>query len=139
MSIKIEYRTGNQLDVDQVIDLYFASTLGERRPADNRASMTQMIEEANLVVTAWEGDLLVGIARSLTDWCYVAYLADLAVRESHQHRGIGKELIRRTQSALGKEATLILIAAPAAEGYYPKIGMKPHPSARILRPGDKIP
>ena len=83
----ITYRTGNDLDLDAVIELYRASTLGERRPVDDRARMAAMLRQANLVITAWDGDLLVGIARSLSDHSFVTYLSDLAVRESHQHRG----------------------------------------------------
>jgi hypothetical protein len=64
----IEFRYGNDLDLDQVIELYHASTLGERRPVNDRQAMADMIRHANLVVTAWDGDLLVGIARTLTDF-----------------------------------------------------------------------
>src|ERR1700739_531687 len=99
----IRYQTGNHLDLDRVIDLYRASTLGERRPVDDRDRMGQMLANANLVITAWSDaersdesndEPLVGIARSLTDFCFVTYLADLAVRASHQRQGIGRELIR---------------------------------------------
>jgi ribosomal protein S18 acetylase RimI-like enzyme len=89
----ISYRTGNILDLDAVIDLYRASNLGLRRPVEDRTRMQQMLGNANLVITAWDGDLLVGISRSLSDFSYVTYLSDLAVRESHQRQGIGKELI----------------------------------------------
>jgi predicted N-acetyltransferase YhbS len=135
---EIDYRTGNDLDLDQVIELYRASTLGERRPVDVRESMRQMLEHANLVVTAWDGRLLVGIARALTDFAYVAYLSDLAVRTSHQRRGIGKALIRRTQAELGPGASLVLLAAPAAVGYYPRIGFTQHASAWMLYPGQRL-
>ena len=89
----IEYRIGNDLDLDQVIELYRASTLGERRPVDERDRMEKMLRNANLVITAWDGDLMVGISRSLTDFAYATYLSDLAVRESYQRQGIGKELV----------------------------------------------
>jgi GNAT superfamily N-acetyltransferase len=134
----IEYRIGNDLDLDQMIELYRASTLGTRRPVDQRDSMRQMLEHANLVVTAWHGPLLVGIARTLTDFAYVAYLSDLAVRVSHQRTGIGKELIRRTRAELGPDASLILLAAPAAVDYYPKIGFTHHASAWLLYPGQRL-
>lgn len=134
----ITYRQGNDLDLDQVIELYRASTLGERRPVDDRATMADMLAHANLVVTAWEGELLVGISRSLTDWSYVAYLSDLAVRASHQRRGIGVELIRRTQAALGEKAKIILLAAPKAVDYYPKIGFTHHPSAWMVGARDEL-
>ena len=134
----ITYKLNASLDLDAAIQLYVASTLGERRPVDDRTCMARMLAEADLTITAWDGEQLVGIARSLTDWCYCCYLSDLAVRATHQRLGIGKELIRRTQSELGPNATLILLAAPAAEDYYPHIGMTQHPSAWILRPGDQL-
>ena len=134
----ITYTTGNDLDLDDVIELYRASTLGARRPVDDRERMAAMIRNANLVVTAWDGDLLVGISRALSDFCYVTYLSDLAVRVSHQKRGIGKELIRRTQTAGGPQALLLLLAAPAAEAYYPHIGFTHHPQAWFLRPEDIV-
>jgi predicted N-acetyltransferase YhbS len=133
----ITYKTGNDLDLDAVIELYRASTLGERRPVDARERMKLMLQHANLVITAWDGDLLVGISRSLTDFAYITYLSDLAVRVSHQRRGIGKELMRRTQAA-APQATVLLLAAPAAEKYYPHVGFTHHPQAWILRPGETI-
>jgi predicted N-acetyltransferase YhbS len=135
---KIRYQLGNDLDLDQVIELYHASTLGERRPVEERECMAQMLKQANLVVTAWEDDRLVGIARSLTDHCYVAYLADLAVRLSHQRRGIGKELVRATQRELGDQAFVVLLAAPAAAEYYPRIGFTRHEQAWVLKPGERV-
>lgn len=104
----IRYQLGNDLDIEAVIDLYRASTLGERRPIDNRDRLSRMIQNANLVITAWDGDLIVGISRAISDFSYITYLSDLAVRESHQHQGIGKELIRQTQAAAGTEADLLL-------------------------------
>ena len=132
----ITYKTGNDLDLDAVIELYRASTLGERRPIEDRERMGSMLKNANLVITAWDGGLLVGISRSLSDFCFITYLSDLAVRVSHQRIGIGKELIRRTQTAGGPKTTLLLLAAPAAEKYYPHVGFTHHPQAWLL-PADE--
>ena len=71
----ITYRLGNDLDLDAVIELYRASTLGERRPVEDRARMSLMLRNANLVVTGWDGELLVGIARSLSDFSYCIGIA----------------------------------------------------------------
>ena len=130
----ITYRLGNDLDLDVVIDLYIDSTLGERRPVAERERMQTMLEEANLVVTAWDGDRMVGISRSVTDWVYCTYLADLAVRFDYQKQGIGKELVRRTRQE-APQAMVVLLAAPKAVDYYPKIGMTQHNSAWILPGG----
>lgn len=129
----ISYRPGNDVDLDAVIELYRASTLGERRPVDDRERMALMLRNANLVVTGWDGELLVGIARSVSDFSYCTYLSDLAVRRSHQRRGIGRELIRRTR-ALSGQSTVILLSAPAAVDYYPRVGFTHHPQAWILAP-----
>lgn len=134
----ITYRIGNDLDLDEMLDLYRASTLGERRPIDDRAIFADMMRHAHLVVTAWDGGVPVGISRSLTDFNYVCYLADLAVRASHQRAGIGRELIVQTRAALGPRAMIVLLAAPAAVEYYPKLGFSRHGSAWILKAGDPL-
>jgi predicted N-acetyltransferase YhbS len=134
--MSIDYRLGNELDLDLVIDVYRRSTLGERRPVDERDRMRQMLERANLVVTAWDGDRMVGIARSLSDFCYATYLSDLAVDVEYQRRGIGRELMKRTQEAGGR-ATVFLFAAPKAADYYPRVGFS-QGSGWMLRADDPL-
>jgi GNAT superfamily N-acetyltransferase len=133
---QITYRLGNDLDLDTVIELYRDSTLGLRRPVDDRPRMKQMLEKANLVVSAWDEELLVGISRSLSDFCYATYLSDLAVRLSYQRKGIGRELMARTQRE-GGQATVFLFAAPAAVDYYPHVGFRAG-SGWMLRADDKL-
>jgi predicted N-acetyltransferase YhbS len=132
----IAYRVGNDIDLDAFIDVLRDSTLGERRPVDDRARMRQMLERGNLVVTAWDGEQLIGVARSLSDFCYATYLSDLAVRLAYQGRGVGRELIRRTQ-AEGGRATIFLFAAPKAADYYPRVGFDAG-SGWILRSGEPL-
>ena len=134
--MEITYRLGNDLDLDALIDVYRDSTLGARRPVDDRARMEQMLARANLVVSAWDGGLLIGVARSLSDFCYATYLSDIAVRLSYQRTGVGRELIRRTQEAGGR-ANVVLLAAPAAVDYYPRVGFSAA-SGWILREGAAV-
>jgi predicted N-acetyltransferase YhbS len=101
--------------------------------------MSAMLRHANLVVTAWDKDLLVGIARTLTDFSYVGYLSDLAVRVSHQRRGIGIQLIQKTREKMGPRSMLVLLAAPRAVEYYPKIGFTKHNSAWTLKATEPFP
>jgi ribosomal protein S18 acetylase RimI-like enzyme len=136
---EITYRYGNDLDLDAVIELLRASTLGARRPIEERETIAAMVAHANLVVTAWSGERMVGIARTLTDFVYVGYLSDLAVRESFQRRGIGVELIRKTRDRMGPNAKIVLLAAPAAVDYYPRVGFTRHESAWILGGADTLP
>jgi GNAT superfamily N-acetyltransferase len=134
----VRYEVGIKPDASSFVDLYRASTLGAYRPLDDLDAVQQMIEHANLIVTAWEDDLLVGLARTLTDFSYIAYLADLVVRDSHQRRGLGKELMRDTRSHLGERTKIILWAAPEAEAYYPRAGFRSISSAWLLGPGDLL-
>lgn len=128
----IEYRSDRRLTADEFIDVLRRSTLGERRPLEDRACIEAMLAHGNLQCTAWDGSRLVGVARSVTDFAYCCYLSDLAVDRDCQRRGVGKTLIALTQSRLGPRAKLILLSAPKAVEYYPKIGFQAHPSAWVI-------
>lgn len=129
----IEYSDGAKISVEQAIDLYNRSTLGERRPVGRPDIFAGMLKNADILISAWHGKQLVGIARTLTDFTYVAYLADLAVDESCQKQGIGKRLLQETQERLGAECMLVLLAAPKANTYYPKLGFEHNPRAWMWR------
>ncbi|MCX6169234.1 MAG: GNAT family N-acetyltransferase [Ignavibacteriales bacterium] len=129
--MQIEYRIEENLNVDEFIDCLIDSTLGERRPVNDKDRIAKMLTNANLIVTARTSNLLIGVSRSITDFSYCTYLSDLAVRKNYQHKGIGKELIRRTKLA-SEPAKLILLSAPAAIDYYPKIGMTKHNYCYLL-------
>jgi GNAT superfamily N-acetyltransferase len=129
----ITYRDNAKVTADQAIDLYIRSTLGERRPVHNVETFKAMLENANLIITAWDGEKLIGISRSLTDFAYVAYLADLAVDQKYQKSGIGKQLIEETQARLGSECMIVLLAAPKANEYYEHIGFEHNPRAWTLK------
>ncbi len=118
----ITYSIENNLNVEEFRTILINSTLGERRPINNLETLASMIANGNLIVTARDKGKLVGVSRSLTDFMYCTYLSDLAVDVAYQKQGIGKELIRRTKLET-PNAKLILLAAPVAISYYPKIGM----------------
>lgn len=125
----IQYRDSAAITAEQAIELYKRSTLGERRPIHNVQTFEAMLKNANLTITAWDGERLVGISRSLTDFAYVAYLADLAVDQDYQRSGIGKQLIEETKMRLGPECMIVLLAAPKANDYYKHLGFEHNPRA----------
>jgi len=130
--MSIEYKINVPVSTDQFIDLLRVSTLGERRPIEDRECMEGMVKNSNLIVSAWEGEKLIGIARSMTDFHYACYLSDLAVDEEHQKSGIGKILQVITQKQLGLKCKLILVAAPSANSYYEHIGFVNNSSCWVL-------
>ena len=128
----VVYEVEPGLSVDEFVDLLRRSTLAERRPVDFPETIRGMLEHADLIVTARVDGKLVGVSRAITDYHFCTYLSDLAVDEAFQSRGIGRELVERTHREAGLRTTLILLAAPKATGYYPKIGMIAHESCWIV-------
>ena len=127
----LTYQIEKNLSVEEFTEVLVNSTLGERRPIDEPNRIAKMLEHGNLIVTARLDGKLIGVARSLTDFLYCTYLSDLAVDDKFQKKGIGKELIRQTKLETPK-AKLILLAAPLAINYYPKIGMERHENCYFL-------
>jgi predicted N-acetyltransferase YhbS len=117
------FQQEEKLSVEEFRSVLERSTLGERRPVNEPERLAKMIEHGNLIITARDNGLLVGVSRSLTDFVYCTYLSDLAVDKDYQKQGIGTELIRQTK-LLTPGAKLILLSAPKAVDYYPRIGMK---------------
>jgi len=130
------YKENAPLSIETALDLYRRSTLGERRPVDQPDRFVGMLKHANLIITAWQGERCVGIARTLTDFTYVAYLADLAVDVDYQRQGIGRQLIMETRQRLTPACRIVLLAAPQAHEYYAQWGFESHPRAWVL-PGDR--
>ena len=127
----VTYQPEPDLTVAEFIDVLVRSTLAERRPVHDAATIQAMLKNADLILTARIDGLLVGVSRAITDFAFCTYLSDLAVDEKHQRQGIGQELIRLTHEAAGFNTALILLAAPKAQSYYPHIGMTKHESCWI--------
>ena len=132
MPIDVVYAVEPELSPEEFLDVLARSTLDERRPVGEIRTIRGMLANAGVIVTARVDGLLVGVSRAITDFCYCTYLSDLAVDEQFQRRGIGRELVHRTHEAAGWETTLILLAAPKARDYYPRLGMIPHDSCWIF-------
>ncbi len=130
--VPIVYTNEPDLSAAAFREILDASTLGERRPVDDLDRLQQMLRGSDLVVTARDGQRLVGISRALTDFSYCCYLSDLAVAAAYQRQGIGRRLIAETHALAGPLTSLILLAAPRAQAYYPKIGMTAHHSCWTL-------
>lgn len=136
--METQYFTNRSITSEQYKELLQQTTLGTRRPLENKQRIDGMLVNSNLLVTAWNGEKLVGLARSVTDFHYCCYLSDLAVAEFAQLTGIGKELIRQTFRKLKPGCKLILLSAPQSVEYYPKIGFTRHDSAWILEGIEKL-
>ena len=127
----ITYRTNHPLEVSEIQAVFLSS--GIRRPTQDAARIGRMFANANLVISAWDGEKLVGVCRALTDASYCCYLSDLAVRADYQRQGIGRELVFRLHAALGEEVSLVLLSAPEAMAFYPALGFEAIGNGFILK------
>jgi ribosomal protein S18 acetylase RimI-like enzyme len=130
----ITYLREENLSTEEFKAILEKSTLAERRPVNEPERLAKMLEHGNLIITARDKGKLVGVSRSLSDFIYCTYLSDLAVDLQYQNQGIGKELIRLTK-LVSPKAKLILLAAPKAVNYYPKIGLTQWEQCYVL---DKV-
>lgn len=128
--MEIVYKTDIIPAAEQVIELY--EDAGLKRPTHDKERISKMYENSNLVVTAWQYDQLVGVARCITDWAWSCYLADLAVRKELKGGGVGKRLLEVTKETLGKESMILLLSVPTAFEYYPKVGFSKEDRAFIM-------
>ncbi len=126
----ITYKTSAKLEAHELADLFKSS--GIKRPVEDLNRVKNMIDNSNLLVTAWDGEKLVGVARALSDLSYCCYLSDLAVDKEYQNQGIGHELVNEIQKLIGDESNLVLLSAPEAMEYYPKIGFEKAGNAYII-------
>jgi predicted N-acetyltransferase YhbS len=129
--MEIIYKLDITPATEAIIDLYKSS--GINRPTTDKERIAKMYANSNLIVTAWDNDKLVGISRSLTDFCYCCYLSDLAVREDYKNTGIGKKLIALTKEKIGEQAMLLLLSAPTAMDYYPKVNFQKVDNGFIIK------
>ena len=130
---EIIYKKDYVPETMQIIEVYQSS--GIKRPIDNVARIEKMYVNSNIIITAWENKKLVGIARALTDFSYCCYLSDLAVRQEYQSEGIGKQLVEEVKKAIGttEEISLLLLSAPNAMEYYPKVGFEAIENGFIIK------
>lgn len=136
--MKIEYKINIPISAEQFISVLNESSLAERRPVDDLECIKGMVENSNLIITAWDNAKLIGVARSITDLHYACYLSDLAVNKKYQKNGIGKKLQEITQEQLGPKCKLILIAAPLADSYYEHIGFTNNKRCWVLERDSEI-
>lgn len=131
--MKIIFKTEIVPDLEEIIDLYDQSGYFPIEERTNLARIKQMHDSADIVISAWHQNKLIGLSRAISDFCYCCYLSDICVRNKYKRQGIGHRLIQLTKEMAGKECKLILQSSPNAIEFYSKIGMEQINSAFIIQ------
>ena len=93
------------------------------RPTGDRAAIERMFDASSLVISAWHGDRLVGLARVLSDGVLFSFLCDLAVEPDVQGYGIGKKLIDEVLARC-EGTELVLRDSDLSSGFYERLGFR---------------
>ena len=126
----INYKFDVVPTASQIIALY--NEAGLPRPTHDPKRIRAMFDDSDLIVTAWDEDKLVGVCRTITDWVWCSYLADLAVSPNYKKSGIGRRLIQLTKERVGEQSMILLLSVPTAMDYYPKVGFTKEDRAFII-------
>ncbi|WP_020616892.1 GNAT family N-acetyltransferase [Paenibacillus daejeonensis] len=129
----IHYKDDKAQRAEDVAEVF--RTSGMKRPYEDVERIGRMLEHCDVLITAWDGDKMVGVARAITDYSYCCYLSDLAVDQAYQKQGIGKALVARVQQAIGEECSLVLLSSPGAVSYYPQLGFEKSERAYVVSRG----
>lgn len=115
----IEYKTNKELPAGQVLALY--QSLGWSS-AEKPELLLKALRNSHSVVTAWDGDTLVGLGNAISDGYLVVYFPHLAVLPAYQGQGIGTEIVQRMQRQYRDFHQQTLVADGQAIAFYEKLG-----------------
>lgn len=127
----ITYKDSKEIKPEDISKVFMKS--GIKRPYQDLDRLERMINNSDILITAWEDEKIIGMARAVTDYSYCCYLSDLAVDKDYQKSGIGQHLINRVREIIGEECSLVLLAAPGAVEYYPKVGFTQTDKAFVIK------
>lgn len=90
----IHYSEKGIIDFSKLVDLY--NSVGWTSYTNDSLVMAQLLPGALSYISAWDGDRLVGLIRTVGDGCSILYIQDLLVHPDYQRQGIGQALITQT-------------------------------------------
>ena len=133
----ISYQLETEISLTEFLSILKESGLARRRPMEDLNLLERMISGSNLLVTARAEGQLVGLLRGISDHCYRSFIADLAVSQAFQRKGIGRQLLKIAREQ-APEARLILFSAEDALPFYEKLGFHLHERCYQLKVGEEL-
>ena len=112
----IEYK----VDDKEMNASFFISFVNQIWQGDYNIERTQGALSKTINITAYDGNVLVGCLRILSDGYYFGTITELLVLPEYQHQGIGSKLL---QLAKDNTPTMLYFGAqPGIEAFYEKNG-----------------
>ena len=115
----VTYSDQARVDPDQLTRLFQQAPWAKGRTAEDAQAM---LANTDLIVSAWDGEELVGFGRVLTDYVYRATIWDVIVAKPYQGRGVGTEIVQRILNhPLLKKVELFWLCT-RMPGFYERLG-----------------
>ena len=89
----INYQTGKNLKIDEVVKLYKDAEWTNYTRDVNR--LKRALNKSLYLLTAWDKDKLVGLIRVVGDGETIIYIQDILVLKSYQRQRIGTQLLKK--------------------------------------------
>ena len=119
MSHEIELREDKELPLDQVLALYRANKWSS---ADKPDALLNHLRESHSVVSAWDGEELIGLGNVMSDGQLVAYYSHLLVSPERQNDGVGTRIARRLMERYQNFHQQVLLADGQSIEFYRRLG-----------------
>ncbi|HHX74514.1 MAG TPA: GNAT family N-acetyltransferase [Firmicutes bacterium] len=126
----IEYSTKKKVDIKQLQKLFAEAGWYDKK--GDTARLNAMINNSQIIVTAWHADRMVGFARCITDNVFNGQINNVVVDSNYRGKGIGKELVSRIINT-NNQVTYVLRGDPENEGFYKRLGFVPEKLCLIYR------
>ena len=119
--MNIEYREIHDFDQDELQSLFLSV---EWSSGHYPEKLVEAMKNYETVISAWDGERLVGLICAMDDGCMTAYIHYLLVRPEYQSTGIGRELVERAVAKYSDYLRIVLVAYNEETGFYEACGFK---------------
>ncbi len=95
-----------------------------------------MLRGSEAVVSAWQGERLVGFGRATSDGQYRAVLWDVVVARDQEGQGLGRRLVEALLEVPAiASAERVYLMTTNSHGFYERLGFKDVANQRLMRLG----
>ena len=119
--MNIELSERRNIDKDQVLELYRKNNWSS---ADKPDELMKALGNSHALISAWDGDKLVGLGNSISDGYLVVYYPHLLILPEYQGKGIGRMIMQRLQSEYSGFHQQILVADGKAIDFYRNVDLR---------------
>ena len=126
----IMYYTDKKVDYDKLKTLF--NEVGWNDKTDDINRLKAMVENSQIVVTAWDEEIMVGFARCTTDYVFNGQINNVVVDSKYRRKGIGKVLINKILDS-SRQVTYILRGSIGNEEFYRGLGFEDGPISLVYK------